>query len=325
MVTRLYWHNIFLKHMTPAGHPERPDRLRALLTVLDEVDFYHLERVEAPLADEAAILLAHSEQYARAIKNQIPFADDNDRQVAKAAKAAKVEPLIKISEDTYVSPQSWQAALTAIGAANAAVDDVFSGQADNVFIASRPPGHHAEPERAMGFCLFNNAAIAARYAQQHYQAERVAIIDFDVHHGNGTQAIFANDKNVLYCSTHQQPLFPGTGDKNEQGVGNIVNAPLSPDSGSREFREAIKTRILPALDNFRPDLILISAGFDAHYLDPLAQINLDEGDFDWVTGKIIERADRFCANRLVSILEGGYDLQGLSVSAAAHIKRLMEG
>lgn len=319
MATRLYWHDVFLKHLTPVGHPERPDRLRALLSVLDEGDFYNLERVEAPLGDEATILFAHSEKYAETIKNLIPLFDDAN------AGSDKPEPIIKIANDTYASPQSWQAALTAIGAANAAVDDVFSGQADNVFIASRPPGHHAEPEEAMGFCLFNNAAIAARYAQKRYEAERVAIIDFDVHHGNGTQAIFQNDKSVLYCSTHQEPLFPGTGHKNEQGLGNIVNAPLSPESGSREFREAIKTRILPALDNFRPDLILISAGFDAHYLDPLAQINLDEGDFDWVTGKIMERADRFCANRLVSILEGGYDLQGLSVSAAAHIKRLMEG
>ncbi|MFK4824193.1 histone deacetylase family protein [Paenochrobactrum sp. BZR 588] len=319
MATRLYWHDVFLKHLTPAGHPERPDRLRALLSVLDEGVFYNLERVEAPLGDEAAILLTHTEKHLETIKNQIPFFDVGDDA------SDKPESIIKIANDTYVSPQSWQAALTAIGAANAAVDDVFTGQADNIFIASRPPGHHAEPEAAMGFCLFNNAAIAARYAQMRYQAERVAIIDFDVHHGNGTQAIFENDKSVLYCSTHQEPLFPGTGHKNEQGAGNIVNAPLSPESGSREFREAIKTRILPALDNFRPDLILISAGFDAHYLDPLAQINLDESDFDWVTGKIMERADRFCANRLVSILEGGYDLQGLSVSAAAHIKRLMEG
>ncbi|MGU3574673.1 histone deacetylase family protein [Brucellaceae bacterium C25G] len=319
MATRLYWHDVFLEHLTPAGHPERPDRLRALLNALDEDAFYNLDRVEAPLGDEGVILLAHSDNHVETIKNQIPRFDD----FAQAEK--KSQPIIKVGDDTYASPQSWQAALTAIGAANAAVDDVFTAQADNVFIASRPPGHHAERELAMGFCLFNNAAIAARYAQKRYEAERVAIIDFDVHHGNGTQAIFEDDKSVLYCSTHQEPLFPGTGHKNEVGLGNIVNAPLSPESGSREFREAVKTRILPALDNFRPDLIILSAGFDAHYLDPLAQINLDEGDFDWVTGKIMERADRFCANRLVSILEGGYDLQGLSVSAAAHIKRLMEG
>jgi acetoin utilization deacetylase AcuC-like enzyme len=318
MATRLYWHDIFLKHLTPAGHPERPERLKALLSALDEDDFSRLERVEAPMGAEADILLAHSEKHLDGIKNQIPCAYDNDG-------ADQCEPIVKIANDTYASPQSWQAVLRAIGAGNTAVDDVFNGHADNVFIASRPPGHHAEREQAMGFCLFNHAAIAARYAQKRYDAERIAIIDFDVHHGNGTQEIFERDKNVLYCSTHQEPLFPGTGHKDEQGVGNIVNAPLTPGSGSREFREAVKTRILPALDNFRPDLIVVSAGFDAHYLDPLAQIDLDESDFDWVTGKIMERADRFCGNRLVSILEGGYDLQGLTVSAAAHIKRLMEG
>jgi acetoin utilization deacetylase AcuC-like enzyme len=236
-----------------------------------------------------------------------------------------LQPVVKLDGDTYVSPKSMEAALTAIGATMGAVDDVFSGAASNGFVAARPPGHHAERERAMGFCLFNSIAIAARHAQRHHGAERVAIIDWDVHHGNGTQDIFQDDPSVLFCSTHQFPLYPGTGAKDEIGVGNIVNAPLSPNTGSREFREAFNSRVLPALDNFRPDLILISAGFDAHFRDPLAEINLDEADFDWATGKLMERAERYCDHRLVSVLEGGYDLEGLSQSASTHITRLLKG
>jgi acetoin utilization deacetylase AcuC-like enzyme len=225
-----------------------------------------------------------------------------------------------------MSPKSWDAALTAIGAANAAVDDVFSGAASNVFVASRPPGHHAEKAAAMGFCLFNNAAIAARHAQKKHGAERVAIIDWDVHHGNGTQDIFWDDPSVLYCSTHQLPLFPGSGRRNETGAfGNVVNVPLAPDTGSEAFREAFGTRILPRIDDFAPDLIIISAGFDAHHRDPLADINLTEDDFDWATGYVLERAARYCDNRLVSLLEGGYDLHGLAFSVAAHVGRLMKG
>lgn len=316
MTTRLYWHPIYLEHCVPSGHPERPDRIRALMSELEGPDFYRLDRVEARAASEDAILLAHPESYVETIRSQIPDAID-DEEVP--------QPLNKLGVDTYVSPKSWEAALTAIGAANAAVDDVFSGQADNVFVASRPPGHHAELSTAMGFCLFNNVAIAARHAQREHGAERVAIVDWDVHHGNGTQDIFKEDPSVLYCSTHQFPLFPGTGRKDEVGVGNIVNAPLSPNTGSREFREAFNSRVLPALDNFRPDLILISAGFDAHFRDPLAEINLDEADFDWATGKLMERAERFCNHRLVSVLEGGYDLEGLSQSASSHITRLLKG
>lgn len=319
MATRLYSHPVYLEHLTPSGHPERPDRLRALMSVLDGEEFYRLDRVEAPMADESAILLAHPESYAEDIQKLVPQFDEGDRE------DGRVEPIVHIDRDTVLSPKSWQAALTAIGAATAAVDDVFSGAADNVFVASRPPGHHAEKNRAMGFCLFNNAAIAARHAQLRHGAERVAIIDWDVHHGNGTQNIFEADPSVLFCSTHQFPLFPGTGRKDDIGVGNIVNAPLSPDTGSREFREAFNTRVLPALDNFRPDLIIISAGFDAHHLDPLAQLNLFEADFDWATGKVMERAERFCNHRVVSLLEGGYDLEGLSLSASAHITRMMKG
>ena len=320
MATRLYSHPVFLEHLTPVGHPERPDRLRALFSVLEGYDYYALDQVEAPVADEQALELVHQASYLKQIKAQIPDPLDEE-QVA----SGMAQPIVNVGQDTYVSPQSWHAVLAATGSALAAVEDVFNGQADNIFIAARPPGHHATADTAMGFCITNTAAIAARYAQSHFGAERVAIIDWDVHHGNGTQDIFAADKNVLFCSTHQAQIYPGTGLVKETGVGNIVNAPLLADSGSREFREAFTSRILPALDNFRPDLILISAGFDGHYLDPLAQLNLTETDYDWVTGQVMERADRFCNNRLISFLEGGYDLQGLSFSAAAHITRLMKG
>jgi acetoin utilization deacetylase AcuC-like enzyme len=286
------------------------------MSELEGPDFYRLDRVEARMASEDAILFAHPESYVNEIRKQIPDGIDDEEAP---------QPINKLGVDTYVSPKSWEAALLAIGGANAAVDDVFSGKADNVFVASRPPCHHAELSTAMGFCLFNNVAIAARHAQRNHGAERIAIVDWDVHHGNGTQDIFKDDPSVLYCSTHQFPLFPGTGRKDEVGVGNIVNAPLSPNTGSREFREAFNSRVLPALDNFRPDLILISAGFDAHFRDPLAEINLDESDFDWATGKLMERAERFCNHRLVSVLEGGYDLEGLSQSASSHITRLLKG
>lgn len=308
MSTRLYTHPIYLEHLTPPGHPERPDRLRAIERVLEDDAFADLDRQLSPMGDEETILYAHPGSHVEKVRRAIPE-----------------EGIRTIDADTTASPKSWQAALTSIGAANAAVDDVFSGIADNVFSAARPPGHHAEKTTAMGFCLFNTAAIAARHAQRKYGAERVAIVDWDVHHGNGTQDIFWDDPSVLFCSTHQMPLYPGTGDRDETGVGNIVNAPLSPRTGSDLFREAFRSRVLPALDNFKPDLIIISAGFDAHHRDPLAEINLVEDDFDWATGQLMDRASRFAGNRLVSLLEGGYDLQGLSSSVAAHVGRLMKG
>ncbi len=308
MVTRLYTHPIFLEHITPPGHPERPDRLRAIERVLDDEAFAALDRVKAPEGDEATILYAHPADFVARVRAAIPD-----------------EGIARIDADTTASPKSWQAAITAIGAANAAVDDVFTGRADNAFVAARPPGHHAEKTTAMGFCLFNTAAIAARYAQKKFGAERVAIVDWDVHHGNGTQDIFWDDPSVLYCSTHQMPLYPGTGAKNETGAGNIVNAPLAPQTGSEVFRDAFLSRVLPALDDFVPDLIIISAGFDAHHRDPLAEINLTEDDFDWATGQLMQRATRHSGNRLVSLLEGGYDLQGLAFSVAAHVGRLMKG
>jgi len=308
MVTRLYSHPIYLEHVTPPGHPERPDRLRAITQVLAAEEFAGLDRIEAPAGSRGAVLLAHPAAYVERIEAVIP-----------------AEGLARIDADTSVSPKSFEAAMTAVGAATAAVDDVFSGKVDNVFVASRPPGHHAERATAMGFCLFNNAAIAARHAQKAHGAERVAVVDWDVHHGNGTQDIFWSDPSVLYCSTHQMPLYPGTGAKSETGAGNIVNAPLAPNDGGVEFRDAFLSRVMPALQNFRPDLIIISAGFDAHHRDPLAQINLVENDFDWATGELMEMADRHASSRLVSLLEGGYDLQGLASSVAAHVKRLMRG
>lgn len=308
MVTRLYTHPIFLEHITPPGHPERPDRLRAIERALEDQAFEALDRVEAPAADEATILYAHPAEFVARVRSSIPDAG-----------------IARIDGDTTASPKSWQAVLTAIGAANASVDDVFEARADNVFVAARPPGHHAEKTTSMGFCLFNTAAIAARYAQRKHGAERVAIVDWDVHHGNGTQDIFWDDPSVLYCSTHQMPLYPGTGAKSETGAGNIVNAPLSPQTGSDVFRDAFLSRVLPALDNFAPDLVIVSAGFDAHHLDPLAEINLVEDDFDWATGQLMERARRHSGGRLVSLLEGGYDLHGLAFSVAAHVGRLMKG
>ena len=267
-----------------------------------------LERLESPQAEPGVALLAHPRSHVEGIRAAIPASG-----------------IARLDADTSVSPKSWQAALTAVGAACAAVDDVFSGAASNAFVAARPPGHHAEKATAMGFCLFNNAAIAARHAQKAHGAERIAIVDWDVHHGNGTQDIFWSDPSVLYCSTHQMPLYPGTGGWAETGAGNIVNAPMPPESGSELFRSAFTSRILPAIDGFKPDLIVVSAGFDAHRRDPLAEINLVEGDFDWATGQHMERAATHAGNRLVSLLEGGYDLQGLAFSVAAHVGRLMRG
>ncbi|MBW8445681.1 MAG: histone deacetylase family protein [Arenimonas sp.] len=311
MTTRLYENAVFLEHETPAGHPERADRLRSLNIALEHPNFAPLQRVEAKIANEDAVLLAHPEEHLFAVMRQIPEEEGEINQ---------------IEADTYVSPKSLQAALTAIGGAMAAVDAVMSGEISNAFVAGRPPGHHAEKSKAMGFCLFNTVAIAARHAQRKHGAERVAIVDWDVHHGNGTQDIFWDDPSVLFCSTHQMPLYPGTGARDETGTkNNVVNAPLSPNVGSDHFREALKSRVLPALQDFAPDIILISAGFDAHHRDPLAQINLVGEDFDWATGRLMEVADRFAHNRVVSILEGGYDLEGLAESAGLHILRLMKG
>jgi acetoin utilization deacetylase AcuC-like enzyme len=308
MTTRLYEHPVFLEHIVPEGHPERPDRIRALNAALEHEAFAGLDRREAPTANEDAVLLAHPEAHLFAVMRAMPEED-----------------LSQVEADTYASPQTLKAALTAIGGAMAAVDDVFSGAVDNAFVAARPPGHHAEHDKAMGFCFFNTIAIAARHAQKAHGAERVAIVDFDVHHGNGTQDIFYNDPSVLFCSTHQMPLYPGTGARDEIGVGNIVNAPLRPYTGGDNFREAVRSRILPALHDYHPDIILVSAGFDAHRRDPLAQLELTGDDFDWITGQLMDIAGKYAGNRVVSLLEGGYDLEALAESAGLHIARLMKG
>lgn len=306
MTTLLLHHATFLDHLTPVGHPERPDRLRALHAALDHQDFASLCRVEAPLGNVDAASLAHPERYVEAIRKAVPG-----------------EGITRIDPDTVASPGSWEAALRAIGAAQHAVDAVATGAARNAFAAIRPPGHHAEIARAMGFCLFNTVAVAARHAQKAHGMGRVAIVDWDVHHGNGTQAIFWSDPSVLYASTHQMPLFPGTGDISETGSGNIFNAPLSPGDGAAEFKSAFRDRILPAIRDFAPELILISAGFDAHRRDPLAEINLDGDDFAWATRELMAIADDAANGRVVSLLEGGYDLKGLAESTAAHIRELM--
>jgi acetoin utilization deacetylase AcuC-like enzyme len=306
LTTLLLHHPAFLDHVTPIGHPERPDRLRALHAALDSKAFAALTRVEAPLAEPEVAALCHPQAYVEAIREAIPS-----------------EGLARLDMDTTVSPGSWEAAMRAVGAGLYAVDAVINKEAANAFCAVRPPGHHAETQHAMGFCLFDNAAIAARYAQRQHGLERVAIVDWDVHHGNGTQDIFWSDPSVLYASTHQMPLFPGTGAISETGVGNIFNAPLAPGDGAKEFKHAMRERILPAVREFRPELIVVSAGFDAHRRDPLAEINLDAEDFAWITAEVMDIADSCADGRVVATLEGGYDLRGLAESTAAHITQLM--
>jgi acetoin utilization deacetylase AcuC-like enzyme len=306
MQTLLVTHPDCLDHDTGQGHPERPDRLRAIEKALSHTDFSALKREEAPLAGYDLIERLHPRAYVESIQ-----------------KAAPEDELIWLDPDTVMSPKSLQAALRAAGGAVHATDRVMEGEVENAFCALRPPGHHAEPSRAMGFCIFNNAAVAALHARDKHGAERVAVVDFDVHHGNGTQAAFWSDKDLFYASTHQMPLFPGTGAAYETGVGNIFNAPLHAGDGGKRFREAFEQRILPALHDFGPDLLLISAGFDAHRDDPLANIELSEEDFVWVTEALLEQARRHAGGRVVSVLEGGYNLQALASSAAAHIRTLM--
>ncbi|NWG25504.1 MAG: histone deacetylase family protein [Pseudorhodoplanes sp.] len=309
MTTLLISHPACLDHLTPAGHPERPDRLRAVERALEDERFANLARVAAPRADIETIALCHPTDYVEAIRDASPK-----------------EGIVHIDADTSMSPGSYEAALRAVGGATFAVDEVVARKAANAFVAVRPPGHHAETARPMGFCLFNSAAIAARYAQKKHGLARVAIMDFDVHHGNGSQEIFWSDSSVMYCSTHQMPLYPGTGAKSERGdYDNIVNAPLRAGDGGRQFREAMESAILPRIDAFGPDLIVISAGFDAHERDPLASLNFVEDDFSWATAKLMDLADKHAGGRVVSMLEGGYDLQGLATSAAAHVTRLMRG
>ncbi len=307
MATFLYTHSACIDHVPGPMHPESPARLRAILAALDRPDFAALERREAPRADEAQIARMHPPEFVSAVLEAIPESGYQG-----------------LDADTIVSPGSGEAALRAAGAVCSAVDAVMSGEASNAFCAVRPPGHHAEPSRAMGFCLFNNVAIGAAQARAVHGLARVAVIDFDVHHGNGTQAMFWHDSDLFFGSTHQMPLYPGTGSASERGVaGNIVNVPLPPMAGSDEFRSAMNERILPALSRFRPEFVLVSAGFDAHEADPLAALQFRDEDFAWATTQIRGVAQECCAGRLVSTLEGGYDLSALASSSAAHVGALM--
>ncbi len=308
MTTLLIHHPLTVEHETPPGHPERPDRIRAIDQILSAPHFDNLGREEAVAAPREAVLMAHTPSHLSLIEGLDPD-----------------EGLERIDEDTWMSPKSLEVALLGVGAAMRAVDAVAQRDADNVFCAMRPPGHHAESNRAMGFCLFNNAAIAAHHARDTYDMERVAVVDFDVHHGNGTQEIFWADKDLFYGSTHQMPLYPGTGSKGETGEGNIFNAPLANGDGSDQFREAMMTAILPALDAFAPELVIISAGFDAHKADPLGGLNLEEEDYVWATLRLMEAADKHADGRVISVLEGGYDLQALATSTGVHIQALMHG
>lgn len=308
MSTLLIHHPACLGHATPLGHPERADRIRVIDRILEAERFQPLEREAARMGTRAQVEMAHPGSYFDEIADAVPL-----------------EGLLRLDDDTSISPGSMEAALRAVGGSCQAVDEVFAKKVRNAFCIVRPPGHHAESKRAMGFCLFNNVAIAAHWARQQHGAERVAVMDFDVHHGNGTQDIFWNEPNLLYTSTHQMPFYPGTGEVSETGVAdNIVNAPLWAGAAGADFREAMDIAVLPRIEDFRPDLIIISAGFDAHTRDPMSQINLVESDFAWATSRLMDIADRRCDGRVVSVLEGGYDLEGLARSVAAHVMTLMK-
>jgi acetoin utilization deacetylase AcuC-like enzyme len=307
MPTLLIEDAVFLEHRPPEGHPERHQRIEALTAALAEDKFAALLRRPAPRALLEAATIAHSARY-----------------VDRLAAAAPAQGLAPLDADTFMGPRSLDVALHGLGAAMLAVDAVARGEVRNAFCAVRPPGHHAERDRAMGFCLFNGVAVAARHAMRAHGAARVAIVDFDVHHGNGTQDIFWDDPDVMYCSTHQMPLYPGTGAASERGAHDqVVNAPLAAGDGGAALLDALDALVLPRIAAFRPDMILLSAGFDAHRRDPLANLMLEAADFATLTDRLLALADRVCGSRVVSLLEGGYDLEGLSGSAAAHVERLM--
>jgi acetoin utilization deacetylase AcuC-like enzyme len=308
MTTFLFTHDACVEHDPGPGHPECPDRLRAVRARLAQPDFAALTVREAPQAAVEQIARAHPRAFVEELLAAMP-----DQGYAR------------IDADTVVSPGSKEAALRACGALCAAVDAVMAGEASNAFCAVRPPGHHAEARTPMGFCVFNSVAVGALHAQAAHGCKRVAVIDFDVHHGNGTQAMFESDASLFFASTHQYPLYPGTGARSETGVGNIVNAPLRPGATGADFRLAMSETVLPRLVEFQPDFILVSAGFDAHEDDPLAGLRFHEDDYAWATTEILRVAKSSCRGRVVSTLEGGYDLDALARSAAAHVHALMAG
>ncbi|WP_425081282.1 histone deacetylase family protein [Ruegeria arenilitoris] len=305
MKTALLTHADCLEHVTPDGHPERVARLEHILHALESLD---LNRVTAPLAADDDLLRIHPESYIRDVRKMRP-----------------AEGFAQIDGDTFMSPGSVDAAYRAAGAVVRAVDMVLGGEAQNAFCAIRPPGHHAETDTAMGFCLFGNAALAAKHALDHHGLNRVAVVDFDVHHGNGTQDLLWDEKRALVITSQQMPLWPGSGRPDEAGAfETILNIPLPPGSGGAEMRAAYETQAFPRLRAFKPDLIIISAGFDAHQDDPLANLNWSTGDFAWVTAELCKIADELCGGRIVSTLEGGYDLNALAQATRAHVEELMK-
>lgn len=302
----VYTHPACLAHDTGPAHAERPERVAAVTAALRDAFPDRLQWHEAPRASLEQLSRAHVPALLHGVLDTVP------------------SQRILLDPDTVLSPGSAEAALRAAGAAVAAVDAVLSGACMRAFCAVRPPGHHATADTAMGFCLFNNVAVAALHALDAHGLQRVAIADFDVHHGNGTQAIFERDARVLFLSSHQMPLYPGTGDASETGIGNVHNAPLPPDTGSDGFRHAWESRLLPALEAFSPQLVLVSAGFDAHARDPLAQMGLVAGDYAWLTRRLVDMARRHARGRVVSLLEGGYDLEALRESSVAHVAALLD-
>ncbi len=304
MATALITHKACYDHVTPQGHPEQVARLDAVLGALEDMD---LQRVSAPMAADDDLLRAHPKAHIDTIKSAAP--SDGWRS---------------LDADTHMSVGTLEAAYRAAGGVVKAVDLVMAGEVGNAFAAVRPPGHHAERETAMGFCFFGSVAVAAKHALDFHGLKRVAILDFDVHHGNGTQDLVEEDARILFCSSHQMPLYPGTGAAHETGVGNILNVPLPDGCGSAAFRKAWETHMFPRIDAFKPELLLISAGFDAHADDPLAGMELREDDFVWITQKLCDLADTHCSGRVVSALEGGYDLEALGRSARAHVEVLKE-
>lgn len=308
MTIAIYTHPDCLKHDTGPSHPECAERLVAIMDALKNYPFSDkLEIIKAPLGTYEQILLAHTKGHLQFIKDSAPTTSP-----------------VYLDGDTIMSQGTLKSALRAVGAGCAAVDDVMDGKYSSAFCAVRPPGHHATKTQSMGFCIFNNIAIAALYSLKKYKLERIAIVDFDVHHGNGTQDILEHEKRILYISTHQSPLFPGTGESYETGVGNIINLPIASGTNGRQYREIFAAKILPALEQFQPQLLLVSAGFDAHHDDPLAGLNLVEDDYHWIGEQLHNVANKHCQGKVISFLEGGYNLDVLGKSVVAYLQAYIE-